>query len=314
MNFMKTEVENKNQTVKPHSTVLTYLSILATLLLWASAFPVVRFGLRTIENPGGLDPGPLALLRFSIASLGAITYLLVTRSPLPKKTDLLRFAIAGFFGIAMYHTLFNFGEIMVASGAAAALVALSPVFVALLSIIFFKERLTLWGWLGIVCSTIGVIIIGFVDVSGFTFNIYALALVGSALATATYFVLAKPLLKTYSGMRFTCYSFIAGTIPLLLFTPALLRELPEASPSAFAAVGYLGIFPALVGYALWNNALTSMSASRLAVFLNISPVFAAVIAWLWLGEIPTSLTIIGAIVAIIGVLMVQLAGESGNAT
>jgi len=291
-------------------TPVTYLLILLTLVLWASSFPVVRYGLKSATNGGGFSPGALALLRFLVASAGALVFLTVTRAGLPRKEDLPRLAIAGFFGIALYHSLFNFGEQQVASGAAAAIVAFSPVFTALLSMVLIKDRLPLWGWLGVVCSTIGVIIIGFMDVTGFIFNLYALALLGSAFATATYFVIAKPLLSHYSGMQFTCYSFIAGTIPLLVFAPTLLRELPSASPSALSAVAYLGLAPALAGYALWNSAMERMSPARMAVFLNISPVFAALIAWLWLAEIPSRLAIIGAIVAIIGVLMVQLTKES----
>jgi len=295
---------------KPGPTPVTYLLILMTLLLWASSFPVVRYGLKSASNLGGFSPGALALLRFIIASAGALVFLMVTRAGLPRKEDLPRLAIAGLIGIALYHSLFNFGEQQVASGAAAALVAFSPVFTALLSMVLIGDRLPLWGWLGVLCSTVGVLIIGFVDVTGFTFNLYALALIGSALATATYFVIAKPLLSHYSGMQFTCYSFIAGTIPLFVFAPALIGELPTASPQAYASVAYLGLMPALAGYALWNSAMQRMSPARMAVFLNISPVFAAVIAWLWLAEIPSSLAIIGAIVAIIGVLMVQLTKES----
>jgi drug/metabolite transporter (DMT)-like permease len=304
--------QQAEQSLPMHPTPGTYLRILATLLLWASSFPVVRYGLHSAENAGGFSPGALALLRFLVASTGAIVFLTVTRAGLPRKKDLPRFALAGFIGIALYHVLFNFGEQAVASGAAAALVAFSPVFTALLSMVLIGDRLPLWGWLGVLCSTVGVIIIGFMDVTGFAFNLYALALIGSALATSVYFVVAKPLLERYTGMQFTCYSFIAGVIPLLAFAPTLLRELPDASTPAITAVVYLGLMPALLGYALWNSALTRMQPSRMAPFLNISPVFAAVIAWLWLKEIPSSLTIIGAIVAIIGVLMVQLTKESGQ--
>ncbi|MCL2491864.1 MAG: EamA family transporter [Coriobacteriia bacterium] len=290
-----------------------YVFVIVTLILWASSFPVVRYALFAEDNPGGFHPASLALLRFLVASAGASVYLAATHAGLPRKKDLPRIGLAGLSGIAFYHVLFNFGEQAVSSGAAAALVAFSPVFIALMSVLLLKEHLSVWGWLGILTSTVGVIIIGFVDVTGFSFNIYALALVGSALATGIYFVLAKPLLAHYSGMQFTCYSFIAGTLALLVFLPLLIRDLGNVSGEALVSVLYLGLFPALLGYALWNTALTNMQTSRLAVFLNVSPIIAAMIAWLWLAEIPTSFTIIGGIVAIIGVLMVQLTGESGDA-
>jgi len=292
-----------------HSSIQTYLCILGTLILWGAAFPAVRFGLMSAENAYGFTPGALALLRFLVSSSIAIVYLTVTRQGLPRKKDLPRLMIAGFTGIFLYHFLFNFGEIAVESGAAAALIGSSPIFVALLSVVFLKERLSIWGWVGVLCSFLGVLIIGFLDVTGFKFDIYALSLLGSALATAIFFTLSKDLLKTYSGMRFTCYAFIAGVIPLLIFSPALARELPNASTGALSAVFFLGIFPGFIGYSLWNAALTRMPATRLAVFLSTNPIFAAAIAWVWLKEVPNVPTVIGSIVAVIGVLLVQLLGD-----
>jgi drug/metabolite transporter (DMT)-like permease len=283
----------------------TYLCIFITLLLWGSSFPSIRYAVDTGKDSMHFSPGALALFRFLVASAVALLYLAITRQGLPDKPDLPKIFIAGLFGISFYHVLYNFGSQVVLSGAAAALIACSPIFVALMSAIVFHERLR-WGWLGIVLSLIGVVVIGFVDASGLTFDIHVLALLGSALATAVFFMQSKRLLKKYSGLRFTSYALIAGTIPLLVFTPQLVSELPQAAPGAIASVIYLGVFPAFVGYALWNIALTRMEATRQTVFLNTSPLFAAAIAWAWLGEIPTLLVYIGGLIIIAGVLMVQL--------
>ena len=72
---------------------------------------------------------------------------------------------------------------------------------------------------------------------------------------------------------------------------------------------YLGIFPAAIAYVLWNYALSRMPASLLSSFLYLSPVIASFIAWLWLGEIPALLTILGGAVAILGVVLVQTKGS-----
>jgi len=302
MNTHDTEVD-------PKVTWRSFLYVSVPLVLWSSSFPVVRFGLFSTQNPGGFQPGSLALLRFLIASAAALIYLVAARKPMPRTQDLLGLLLTGFVGISLYHFLFNYGEQQVASGAAAALVAASPVFVALFSVAFFKERLSVWGWLGVALSCSGVLIIGFMDIEGLVFDRYALALVGSAFSTALFFVLSKRFLKIYSGLQFTSYVFIAGAIPLLFFAPALGADMQHASGSALAAVVYLGLFPGLVGYAYWNKALSIMTATRLSVFLCLSPLIAAFIAWLWLGEIPTTLTVVGGIVAIAGVLIVQLRGE-----
>ena len=81
-----------------------------------------------------------------------------------------------------------------------------------------------------------------------------------------------------------------------------------AAPQATFAVIYLGIFPAAIAYVLWNYALARMPASLLSSFLYLSPVLASLIAWVWLGEVPALLTLVGGAIAILGVILVQTKG------
>jgi drug/metabolite transporter (DMT)-like permease len=75
---------------------------------------------------------------------------------------------------------------------------------------------------------------------------------------------------------------------------------------------YLGVFPGALAYLAWNYSLSKAPASILASTLNISPVPAIIIAWIWLNEIPTALAIIGGAVAIAGVLVVNRYGMAGT--
>jgi drug/metabolite transporter (DMT)-like permease len=52
-----------------------------------------------------------------------------------------------------------------------------------------------------------------------------------------------------------------------------------------------------------------MPASLLSSFLYLSPVIASFIAWVWLGEVPALLTILGGAIAIVGVILVQTKGH-----
>ena len=83
---------------------------------------------------------------------------------------------------------------------------------------------------------------------------------------------------------------------------------PPACLHATFAVIYLGIFPAAIAYVLWNYALARMPASLLSSFLYLSPVLASLIAWVWLGEVPALLTLVGGAIAILGVILVQTKG------
>ncbi len=143
---------------------------------------------------------------------------------------------------------------------------------------------------------------------GLRFTPGALLILLAATVAAVYSILSKQLLRRHAALEFTCYSIWAGTLPLLVFLPGLLRRLPVAAPQATFAVIYLGIFPAAIAYVLWNYALARMPASLLSSFLYLSPVLASLIAWVWLGEVPALLTLVGGAIAILGVILVQTKG------
>jgi len=290
----------------------TWLSIAGLLLLWASAFAGIRAGMRLSPagavGPDGYGPGELALLRFGTASTVLALYALTRRMRLPERSELPLIGLTGFLGISVYHVALNFGEMTVQAGAASLLISAAPVFTALLSVAVLKERLTRIGWLGILLAFAGVALIALSGGRGLHFTPGALLILLAATVAAVYSILSKKLLRRHAALEFTCYSIWAGTLPLLVFLPGLLRRLPVAAPPATFAVIYLGIFPAAIAYVLWNYALARMPASLLSSFLYLSPVLASLIAWVWLGEIPGLLTLVGGAIAILGVILVQTRG------
>ena len=264
-----------------------WAAVAVMLLLWASAFAAIRAALLAFP------PGELALLRFLVASatLGGIT--VARRAPLPRRRDLPVLFLLGLTGITFYHLALNSGEVVVTAGAASLLIASAPMFTALLATFVLGERLPPLGWLGIGLGLVGVALISLGEGGGVRLEPRALVILGAAISASLYTVLQKRYIVRYPPLAFTTYFVWAGTIPLLVFLPGLLKELPHAPPAAIAAAVYLGVFPAGLAYVLWVYCLTVLSASRLSSFLYLNPVLAIGIAWGWLGEVPTWPSLVG---------------------
>ncbi len=283
----------------------TFLALLVTLLLWGSAFG----GIRAVV-PEYYSPGHMALLRFLIASLTLLPITLVRRIKLPEKRDLPRLLLVGFSGITVYHLALNFGEITVDAGTACFLVNLSPVFTALLSLVFLKERIRLFGWLGMLVSMCGVVLISAAKSEDFKLDLGVLAVLGCAVAAAVYFVAQKPLLARYGALAVTAYATWAGTALLLVFVPGLPGAIAAAPAKATLTVAYLGVFPAALAYVTWTYVMSKMPASRAATCLYAAPLFAISIGYLWIGDKPDSLSLAGGLLAIAGVVIVNTLGKA----
>ncbi|MED1471459.1 DMT family transporter [Bacillus salipaludis] len=289
-----------------------FVLALITVTIWGSTFPAIRAGLN-----GGYSAGHLVLIRYLIASgLFAIYALLPgVRFRLPRKEDLLRILLLGWVGISIYHIGVTFGQQTVSAGTAGMLVASAPIFTALIAVFVLKERLGFAGWLGLAIGFIGIAVIT-IGTAGpsLTISKGAFLVIMAAAATSVLFAFQKPLLRRYSSIELTAYFSWAGTIPFLLFLPGLFQDLQHASLEANLSTIYIGIFPTAIGYVTWALALSAGKAGSVTSMLYIEPVVVLIVAWIWLKEWPSNLTILGGIIVIFGVIVVNVLGNKRKAT
>ena len=278
-------------------------AVAVTLLLWASAFAGIKAGL------AAYSPGQLALLRFIVGSASMALYAKARGFGLPEKRDVPTILRVGFLGFTIYHVFLNYGEQTVSAGAASLIVSFTPVITALLAVFLLKERLNVFGWAGITVSVAGVALISFGESGGIALGTGSLLVLVSSLGSSLYNVFQKPLLKRYDPAAFTTYAMIAGTLFMLAFLPGLAGAVRRAPLGATLSVVYLGVFPGAIAYSTWTYALSRMPASRLATSLYVSPVLAIAIAWLWIGELPTLMSLAGGAVTLAGVVLTNAKGK-----
>jgi threonine/homoserine efflux transporter RhtA len=74
----------------------------------------------------------------------------------------------------------------------------------------------------------------------------------------------------------------------------------------------MGLFPGVVAYIAWSYVLSKIPASQAGSYLALIPVAALLIAWLWLGEVPSPISLMGGAVVFCGVMLVFFCGSKGS--
>ena len=284
--------------------VRTLSAVTVTILLWSSAFPGIRAALE------GYDPGHMVLLRFLLASAALAVWAAITRMPIPSRRDLPPILALGLLGIGVYQTALTFGQETVSSGAAALIVALTPMIMALLGVMFLKERLTLWGWVGVALGFAGVAVLTIGETEDVTFGAGVPLILLAAFATSIFFVLQKPFLARYSPLQITACGVWAGTLVMaVLWWPGVIDAVTDAPRATTLSVVYLALFPGMIAYLTWAYALSRAPGSILGNVIYLEPPLAMLIAYVWLAELPSLLAVLGGAIALLGVVVVTVKGR-----
>lgn len=287
----------------PAKAWLTDASLVLMALIWGINFVVVKFATDV------MPPVPFNALRVTLA---AVTLLLIAAfgsSPWPTRRQTLALLALGILGNGVYQMFFIEGVSRTRAGDAALLIAATPAFIALIGRIRGVERIGGKGWVGIALSIAGIALVSGAAavVNTHTQLIGDLLILGGSLCWALYTVMLKPYMATVDGVKLAAVTMAGGAISLLLFSwkPVLDTAWGAAPMAAWGALLYSGLGALVVAYLFWYRGVRIIGPTRTAMYSNLQPIFAVIVAWIVLGELPTVWQGVGAASIMSGLILTR---------
>ncbi|CUG62637.1 Transporter%2C drug/metabolite exporter family protein [Staphylococcus aureus] len=274
----------------------TFLSYLFTIILWGSAFPMIKIALNDFSAES------LSAFRLILATIILLPFVIIKKLPTPELRDIPVIFILGFCGFVIYHTALNFGEALISAGISGILVSTTPIFSSALAYIFLKEHFSKWNWLSSLVAFIGISIISISKDDYTTINVLGVFIILLAsFSESLYFTFQKKYIEKYGFIAFTLYTIMARSPFMLIFIPEIINDIHGATFTSIVSVLYLAIFPTIIPYVLLAYIVKSVGVSDATMSLYLTPIVSLLLSYLLLDELPTTLAIIGGIITLLGV-------------
>jgi drug/metabolite transporter (DMT)-like permease len=271
-----------------------------TVVAWASAFVVIRF------VGHDFSAGGLSLGRLAIGSVCLSVVMLIGRRWAPMNPrDWSLVALIGVLWFGVYNVALNAGEQHVDAGTAAMLIQLAPIMIGVLAGLLLGEGFPRMLVIGGLVAFAGTLIIGVATGTGHADLGGVLLVLLAAVVYAIAVVAQKVVLRRIPGLQVTWLACLIGTLGCLPFLPSLLADVGTASAAATAGIVYLGVVPTAAAFLTWAYALARTDAGRLGATTYAVPPIAILLGWIFLGEVPALLAVIGGVVSLVGVAIAR---------
>jgi drug/metabolite transporter (DMT)-like permease len=276
----------------PPGVWLTDAALLAMAIIWGVNYSVVKYATGVLE--------PLAFNALRVALAAVVLLIIGSRfgGPQPPRRTIIALILLGVLGNGLYQVLFVEGIARTRAGDAALIGAASPAFMAIIGRMRGVERVGLRGVNGIVLSLVGMALVvwGSHSVAEHTTAVaQSTALLGDALILAgslcwaLYTVLLKPYTHDVHGIQLSAWTMVGGALVLVsVGAPGVARTAWSGVPAlGWSAVLYSGIGALVIAYLFWYRGVRVIGPTRAAMYSNLQPIIALIVAWAMLGETPT---------------------------
>lgn len=281
-----------------------YLLILLAVIFWGTSFVATKTVLNEIK------PVTVIILRLILASILLTIIALYTKRKfsLNLKSHSWIFILAL---VAVFHLWIQVTGLQYTTAANTGwIIGTAPIFMAILGFVFYKEKITLLQFLGILVALVGLLLlIGKGDITniGLIENQGDLLVLGSAFTWGVYSMVNKKISLSYSPLMTILYLFLMMAVIIIPFNlnTETINSVINLSFISWMWILFLGIFCSGIAYVIWAQALRDMESAKVGAFLYFEPLVTVIAAWFFLQEEITLLMIFSGLLITAGVFIVN---------
>jgi drug/metabolite transporter (DMT)-like permease len=135
----------------------------------------------------------------------------------------------------------------------------------------------------------------------------ALLVFGGVLCWTVYTILLQPYTKRIHVVQLSAITMVGGAVPLLIAsTPSLIEtDWAAVTIGGWLALLYASVVSMGIAYLFWYRGLRVLGPTRTAVYSNLQPIIALLVAWAFLNETPTVFQAVGAGTIVAGVFLTR---------
>ena len=276
------------------------LLLLATVCFWALNFTASKY---ILEH--GFQPLAYSSVRYAIAALlfAGITFALERSLRIGARNAPL--VLACVVVLFLNQISFVYALRFTTAATVALLFGTLPIFTALIASVSGVETLTTRFWLATVLSFAGVVLVAVGSGGPLEANLKgdALAILGS-LTWAVYSVAIAPLMQRYSPFRLSAVFLLAVTVPLAVAGAGQLGDQRfDLGTLVWLVFAFAVIGPLVLTNLMWFSAINRVGPSRAALFANLQPFLAAIVALVVLSEPISALQVVGGVALAGGIVL-----------
>ena len=283
---------------------IKYTLPLLAIIFWGASFIATKYLLDE------LTPETIISMRMILAIILLFTIALIQKRDftinLKSHAYILLLAFIGVFHLWIQVTGLKFTT----ASNTGWIIGTAPIFMALLGLIFFKEKLNFIKFTGILIAIFGLLMLvgtGNLFNIGLIENKGDLLVLFSSFTWGIYSMVNKKISLNYSPLMTILYLFIMMAVIIIPFTTNKdsINSVVHLSSVGWISILFLGLLCSGVAYVIWAYALREMESAKVGAYLYLEPFVTVITAWIFLKEDITLLMILSGLIITAGVFLVN---------